>query len=161
MRSLSNVISEGTVYSLCQIDSKLSVVYMQIVLDKPPNYAAIVERFPFVAAAKGVYFCWGDRIFNPDGVPIPEAILTHEQVHSVRQGGQPERWWASYLESAEFRLNEELPAHVAEYWWWRDRVKDRNKLAAHLAQIAGRLASPLYGSLIPLGDAMRKIRTWR
>ena len=143
------------------IGGRFETVMMQISWARPPNYDAIVARFPLVAGQKGVFFCYGNTIHNPDMVKIPDPILVHEQVHSVRQGGDPEKWWRSYLEDDRFRLNEELPAHIAEYWWWKERTKDRNKLAPHLAVIAGRLSSPLYGNMISLSQAMQAIRSFK
>lgn len=134
---------------------------MRIAISNPPNLAEVVARFPHVAKEKAVLFCYGDTIYNPSGVQIHPSILVHEQVHSVRQAGEPERWWARYLEDDRFRLNEELPAHIAEYWWWKERTKNRDKLAPHLALISGRLASPLYGNMISLSDAMRAIRSFK
>lgn len=134
---------------------------MRIITARPPNYAAIVEAIPSVAkmVQRGVLFCYGDAIYNPANVVIHPSILRHEGVHSVRQGGDPERWWRDYLADPKFRFAEELPAHVAEYWWHKEREKNRDRLARQLAIIAARLASPLYGGLVTPGEAMRRIRT--
>lgn len=113
--------------------------------ERPPNFDRIVEVFPF-AIKPGVIFAYGPDIYNPSGVEIPPALVSHELVHQTRQLAQrgPEVWWERYLSENEFRYFEELLAHAEEY---RAQVKafmDRNLRAMLLTSTARRLVAPLY-----------------
>lgn len=100
---------------------------------------------------RGIIFSWGaDRIYNPDGVVVGPDLLAHEAVHGERQGTNPasiRQWWVRYLDDPQFRLQEELPAHVCEYQWWLQNGTRPERRRA-LKEIAYRLSSPLYGRLI-------------
>jgi hypothetical protein len=131
---------------------------MKVVTTFPPNYREVNAAFN--VRGKPVIFCYGDRIYDPEHTGVGPDLVAHEQVHSVRQGHDPAAWWKHYIESPEFRLAEEIPAHQAEYQFWAQRtcagapVKGfRSELAFHHLWIAKRLASPLYGSLISLTEA--------
>ena len=120
---------------------------MKIDNSQPPIIDAIDKVF-HVRDKKGVIFCWGDTIFNPSGIIIPEELLIHEQVHSVRQLlNGPEKWWEDYLQDVEFRLHEEIPAHQAEWRSYMSSHKDRNAQFKYLSAISLRLSGPLYGNL--------------
>lgn len=135
---------------------------MKVVYGPPPNFEEIVAVFP-QAARHGVLFCWGDRIYAPGPAsPIGREFLAHEQVHCDRQGREVESWWRRYLSDPVFRLEEELPAHVAEFKSLREQHRDRwvsgramrRTFAAHVAR---KLAAPLYGSMISVDDAKKAI----
>ena len=51
-------------------------------------------------------------------------------------------WWENYIRDAEFRYNEELLAHAAEFKMYR--YEDRNASARLLLTTALRLIAPLY-----------------
>ena len=130
---------------------------MEIVIDRPPNYDAIVAVFPF-ARRDGVIFTYGTKIYNPSGAAISGALKCHESVHSQSQlMGTPQEWWERYLAEPLFRLEEELIAHRAEYRAFRGWTPDRNAVARELHAIAQRLAGPLYGGLITYAAARRMI----
>ena len=130
---------------------------MNIVAGTPPNFEAIVARFP-AARRRGVIFTWGDTVYV-NGVPeLPSQLKAHEAVHIDQQRrlwGGPERWWALYLDNPTFRLDQELQAHRAEYRTLKQL--DRNAAARSLTFIAERLASPLYGGMITVREAKRMI----
>jgi hypothetical protein len=113
----------------------------------PPDYAAINRAFK--VRGKPVIFCYGDTIYNPGRIKVPERLIAHESVHSRHQQGMggPEVWWQRYIDDPQFRLIEEIPAHRAEY-----RVAPE-----FLDDIARRLASPLYGSLVDFEKARQII----
>ena len=134
---------------------------MRIVQALPPNFDAIATVFPHVRG-KPVFFAWGDRIFNPAGVVIPDEIKAHEAVHGKRQGHDVAGWWKRYLEDPVFRLAEEIPAHQAEFRHVASlRGADdplpgfRSRREFHRQAIALRLSSKLYGNLISLSAAKR------
>lgn len=120
----------------------------------PPIFEEIVRVFPF-AKAQNVIFSWGDIIYAriPDLHP---AILVHEGVHGGRQTDILD-WWARYMVDPAFRLAEEIPAHIAEYAWWKAHG-NRHERRAALVIIAKRLASPLYGSMTTRSHAETILR---
>lgn len=122
---------------------------------QPPYYDKICAAFP-VAAGLGVIFSWGDKVYipKPKGENWSDALRAHEAVHGERQvkiGVEP--WWDLYIANAEFRLQEEIPAHIAEYVEFYRNEKSRNYRRTMLHSIASRLASPLYGRLIRYDQA--------
>lgn len=148
-----------------------------VVIDNPPNIEKILAVFP-TAKQPGVLFSWGDKIYNPSGYPIPIPLLDHEAVHGYRQGGgdgsgavlggddftgtgcttTPELWWKAYLESPEFRLEEELVAHQAEYQSYCKFIKDREQRNRFLHRTALRLSGPLYNRMISYMDARKALQ---
>jgi hypothetical protein len=138
---------------------------VRILRDRPPNYAAIVAAFPVLAHRRGILFCYGDAIHNPDGITVTPALHAHEAAHAERQRGlftdlgpdAPEGWWSHYLANPQFRLGEELIAHRAEWAHFLNEGHGRKERRAYLAQIASRLASPLYGGLVTSAQAKRMI----
>lgn len=130
---------------------------LRIVAEPPPNFDAICEAFPAAKDAP-VVFCYGDVLYNPKGLKIEHWLMAHELVHSARQKGDPAGWWERYCEDPMFRLKEELQAHKAEYAYISLGVKDRNQRARLLNITARRLASPLYGGIIPVQDALLLLR---
>lgn len=130
---------------------------MQIVRAYPPNIAKIAAAFPQATTYKHVFFCYGDTIFNPSGAGISEALLAHEAVHSERQGDNPDLWWDRYIADPEFRLAEELAAHVEEYIV-HTRGYSRPMRRRVLTDIAEKLADPIYGSLVSIEKAKKLIQ---
>lgn len=132
---------------------------MNIILGVPPMFDQIVRAFP-EAKDHGVIFSWGNAIYNPDGVLLPAELLAHEAVHRSRQGlteAGIRRWWEFYIKSPEFRLEEEIPAHRAEYRKFCQRNKNRELRPQFLDQVVERLSGPLYGNLISARDARKAI----
>lgn len=118
----------------------------------PPMFRQINAAFR--VRGKPVLFCWGDTIYNPAGITIHPSIRAHEAVHVQQQAGiDPELWWKRYIDDKGFRLDQEIPAHRAEYQWWVN-CSDEWDLSA-LDRVAARLCSPLYGSLIGHEEARR------
>lgn len=131
---------------------------MKIVVGYPPLYDRIKARFPHIVGRE-VFFCWGDSIFNPTNAVIPPELIEHECVHMAQQRESgPEAWWIQYIDDASFRLAQEIPAHRAEFlrkieMYGGNRANRRK----YLSQIAKRLSSPLYGSMISLEGAKKVI----
>lgn len=129
-----------------------------IKLERPPNYEQILAVFPG-ASGHGVLFAYGEDIYNPSAVHIPQFLLAHEYRHCARQWQQVDAWWEKYLTDPEFRYGEELLAHVEEYVAQAKHVSDRNLRAKLQTQTARRLIAPLYNYTPPrtLAQAMRDI----
>jgi hypothetical protein len=125
-----------------------------IIVDRPPNFEQIRAAFPN-AGSPGVLFAHGDHIYNPSGAVVPAALIAHEEVHlnrqrsagptpgSTTQWSGPDLWWQRYIEDSEFRYNEELLAHAAEFKTQKS-ANDRNFGARLLMATALRLVAPLY-----------------
>ncbi len=127
---------------------------MKISTEFPPNYEVLKAKFN---PGKSAIFTYGDTIYNPSGGVLTPELLAHEAVHIRQQAEGVEAWWVRYMEDAQFRLEQELEAHRIEYQAFCARVKDRNKRAVFLSQIATRLASPMYGRVITSREASRLI----
>jgi len=132
---------------------------MEIIIDRPPIYDRAAKVFPLQGRE---IFAWEDKIYNPGGFVIPEWLKAHELVHSRQQMDDTghfsaEAWWDRYLVDTEFRFQEELEAHVAEFRSYKQHNRDRNKQLQYKRVVAKKLAAPLYGSMITAFDAMRRI----
>lgn len=134
-----------------------------MVYENPPNIDQIDAAFGI--RGQRVLFAYGDRIYNPTRFAVPPQLIAHEMVHGRRQGlraSDIERWWERYIADAGFRLEEELPAHIAEFEKaceveaprWHSQRNMRRMMAAVTAR---RLAAPLYGNLISIDDAKKAI----
>ena len=123
---------------------------MRIVKDYPPMIDEIDAAFN--VRGKGIIFAWGDTIFNPAWHDIPPSLIAHEQVHGRRQGADVRGWWLKYIDDPQFRLEEEIHAHRAEYQHIA-RNGNRPERRRGLKLIASRLSSPLYGKMITLKQA--------
>lgn len=128
---------------------------MRLVRAWPPNIDLI--RATFQLEGTKPIFAFGDIVYNPYGVPFGPELQVHEAVHGRRQlkiGSDV--WWDRYCADADFRLDEELPAHKAEYW----RLCRGASLAGKrdvLEYVAKRLAAPIYNwkGTVTEADALR------
>ena len=126
-----------------------------VVNEFPPNIEEVRKKFPLKG---GEIFAWDGIIYHPRGGRLPPELIEHEKVHFAQQGGNPEVWWSRYLsDDDEWRLEQELEAHIVEYRTYCRYNRDRNKRMRYLHMIARRLASPMYGGLITTGEARRRI----
>lgn len=128
---------------------------MRIICERPPNFDDIVKVFP-MADNPGIIFAYWNTIYNPSGGEIPIPLKKHEAVHCVRQGETEAgtiEWWDKYLKDIEFRYEEELLAHRAEYQSCVDLAPHRNARRKALKHIASKLASPLYGPMVTVKKA--------
>jgi len=127
--------------------------------ERPPNFDQIAAAFPG-AAGHGILFAYGEDIYNPSAVYIPQHLLAHEHRHCARQfAHRAEDWWEKYLTDPEFRYGEELLAHVDEYRALCATTRDRNQRAKLSMRTAARLVAPLYNYQPPrsLRQAQRDI----
>lgn len=132
---------------------------MKIVNEKPPIWVNVCAAFNINPVR--VLFTYGDTIYNPDGVDIPDHIIVHEEVHEKQQakeGMTPELWWGKFLRDTEFRLDQESEAYGVQYAFFCKHRKDRNERNRFLRGLAGSLSGPLYGNSIGLIEAMQLIR---
>lgn len=129
---------------------------MKILIERPPLWDEIDATFH--VAGKPVIFAFGGIIFNPENAKVTKELVAHEEIHGRRQGPTAElcfAWWRRYMKDQGFRLQEEIPAHQAEYKAYCKRHGSGRQKA--LEHIASKLASPLYGNLISIPQAFRII----
>lgn len=117
---------------------------------RPPNFDEIKKFFP-LDNFKGAIFAYAPNIYNPSGVELPKELIEHERVHIQRQNeheGGAKGWWDDYLNDEQFRFNEELLAHRAEYQTFLMLKQPARELRRKaLKMISKRLASALYGKM--------------
>jgi hypothetical protein len=120
---------------------------LTVVDARPPNFDKIVAVLP-EADKPGVMFAYGGKVYFPGGKgPLTRELNDHEAVHLERQKHQGlDSWWEQYLTDVNFRYNEELLAHRAEYRTFCKRHINPIKRHQFLRQIAKRLASSLYAA---------------
>lgn len=117
----------------------------------PPNIDAIDAEFK--VRGKPIIYAFGDKIYAPFSDSISPALMAHEKVHCERQIGNVKEWWDRYIADRDFRLAEEIPAHIAEFNHLCQQYPNRNQRRRHLAVIAHKLSAPLYGSLLSKHEA--------
>ena len=122
----------------------------------PPNWIDIAKVFP-IKGRQGIVYAYGDRIYNPSGITIEPWILDHETEHCKRQNEMGTgAWWDAYILNTKFRLKEEVLAHRAEYASYR-MGHSQKATYDYLRWMAHRLASPIYGHMVPEDEAKRLI----
>jgi len=129
-----------------------------IIIEKPPVYDRIIKAG--LQPRKGTIYTYGDNIYNPDNIAIPLYLTVHEGVHIKQQAKiGKDKWWDKYLEDdREFMLSQELEAYGKQYKLMCSYIKDRNEQARLLLDIAMTLASPMYGSVISVSEAIKKLK---
>jgi hypothetical protein len=133
-----------------------------VVAELPPNIAEIEKVFPGVgkrARWHGIYFCYGNTIYNPRGLPIDVQLLAHEATHCAQQiAVGADEWWRKYLADPQFRFDQELEAHRVEFEAYRHYVNDSRPFRRrYLAAISERLSGPLYGRMVTKAEAKQAI----
>lgn len=132
---------------------------MKISTNKPPIWSDAKEAFKFDEAR--TVFTYGDTLYNPAGVIIPDHLMIHEMVHEGQQQGDEnvaKIWWKRYIKDPQFRVEQELEAYGAQYAYICGIIKDKNARFRTLHQLAVDLAGPMYGKCISYTDAINKIR---
>lgn len=130
--------------------------------ERPPIWREVVAKFRIDPDA--VFYAWGNTIYNPGRLKLTPSLIAHEGVHGLRQLGMGvEAWWRRYLDDDGFRLNEEIPAHRAEWFRFERDSKmpgvpnPRTQRRWELKQIAKRLSGPMYGGMVTYAEAKRLI----
>ena len=129
---------------------------MEIIRDFPPIWDEIKAAFPVIG--KPVIFAWSQWIYNPTGIHIDASLLAHEMMHGQQQGDDPLGWWHRYIDDARFRLDQEIPAHQAEYLAAMQISSNRHSRRTREKMIARRLSGPLYGGLITTASARKLLK---
>lgn len=131
---------------------------IEIVIGYPPNYDKIAARFDI--ASKPVVFSYDGKLYNPLAGNVAMHLMKHEMVHAEQQikiGGS-ELWWNKYLVDKDFRFNQEVEAYGVQYKYFCSLKSDQFKQRVFLNKIAGDLASPIYGSICTVDEAISVIK---
>lgn len=123
--------------------------------DIPDIYYKCKEKFG-VDWDKGVIFTYGPMIYCKYELSL--AKMVHENVHVYQQGEDPKAWWEKYFEDVSFRLNQEVEAYRAEAKFVKSNIKDRNKAARLINQMAVDLSSSMYGNICTMNEARNLIK---
>lgn len=125
--------------------------------ERPPNFSAIAAKFP-LAYGQGVIFAYAPYIYSPHTLVLPVSLIAHENVHIERQKAiGVELWWQRYIDDVEFRFEEELLAHRAEYISLKELAPSRQGRRAALKIVGAKLSQPLYGRMVTAAKAMQMI----
>lgn len=135
-----------------------------MVFDYPPNIDKI-DAILHSREREDVIYTYGWAIYNPNRILVSEALIAHEYAHAVSQDkfeGGPEAWWDKYLSDADFRYQEELDGHAAEYFTiCGPGEPDRERVGKVLYITAMRVSSKLYGHNKTLQQAIKDLKARR
>lgn len=134
---------------------------MKVVNSEPPEWIMKGCLDKFRVSVENTVWTYGDTIFAPgDDRTLPDHIIAHESQHGVQQAayeGGKDAWWCEFLANPCFRLEQETEAYGAQYRFFCEHVKDRNRRALFLMQIAGHLSGPLYQVAVTNAQARQMI----
>ena len=147
---------------------------MKVLNEKPPEWIMQGCMSQFRVNVERTFWTYGDTIYNPGNIDIPDHIMAHEEQHGRQQeayigyhpddrpmGGEPslegkDAWWREYLSNPRFRLEQEAEAYGEQHKFFCDRKKDRNQRERFVRVLAGQLSGPLY-QLSVTGEQARAI----
>ena len=132
---------------------------MNVKEEYPPNYDEVVMHFPAVAK-RNVIFTYGRVIYNPKKINLTAALVTHEELHALRQtsdGMTPSLWWHKYFNDMDFRLGEEALAHHVE-WMVMSKTLSRSMRRKALDIVARKLSAPIYGPMVTKQRAKKMLK---
>jgi len=139
--------------------TKEKIVFgVKVIHDYPPVWNNVCLTFNIIP--KNVIFAYGDCIYNPDDIDLPEFLVKHEQVHFKQQGGTQEGamlWWGKYLRDPEFRIEQEVEAYGVQLREMRKLTKNREEWTKMLWNLAKSCSGPLYNNAITHTEAMKRI----
>lgn len=132
---------------------------MKILEENPPNNLRETIASFGMLPHNGVIYTYGDTIYNPSGIDLPDHLITHEETHCGQQGTDPDAWWDRYLQDQYFRIEQETAAYARQFAKICTRVRDRNQRNRILLDLSRILAGPVYGNVISKDAAFRAIKT--
>ncbi len=131
---------------------------MKMSFEKPPIWEECNKAFKLTG---NEIFTFGDVLFNPAKLEIPDHLLVHEEVHAFQQQHDEHVaiiWWKRFIADPKFRIEQETEAYQAQYKFICSKVKDKNARFRNLHMLASQLAGDMYGRAISYTDATRRIR---
>lgn len=131
---------------------------MIILNQDPPNLDEIKKRMD---PGPGTFYCFGDTIYNPDGIDIPQDIVHHEAVHSQQQGTNVEEWWKRYLDDPRFRFEQELEAFGEQVLFAAEKNPGQvEAIRTMISKITSILSGPQYGRILSFGEVEVKLKRY-
>lgn len=127
---------------------------MKVVNKYPPNWQEIKTSLDYTNTT---IFAYGDTIYNPFNVEIPEDIHFHETIHQQQQQNNPDWWWKRYLIDKDFRLEQELEAYTEQCKYVKNLYGNKG-FKDCLEECATNLSSSLYGNIATKAQAETLIR---
>ena len=124
--------------------------------EKPPVWDKLVKAFGVEWGT--ICVAYDKDIYCGDKANLSTDVIVHESVHLARQEKDPVQWWENYMKNKELRFTEELVAYHTQYDYLKNNVKDRNRLARYLFNLARDLSGPMYGNVVSHSEAMRLIK---
>lgn len=107
---------------------------------------------------ENVVFTYGDIIYCPSGMEIPEYLMKHEEIHCNQQGNDPKGWWKKYIDDVYFRIKEESESYAHQYAFICSYIHDRNNRSLILSGLAAILSGPTYGKVMEKSAAYTSIK---
>lgn len=132
---------------------------MKFSYEKPPVWDDAFKVFGFDPS--NTVFTYGDVLYNPGRIEIPDHLLVHEETHAQQQQYNDtvaKIWWQRYIADPVFRVDQEVEAYGAQYNFICHKVKDKNARFRNLHMMAQWLSGEMYGSAVSYTDALRRIR---
>lgn len=128
--------------------------------EKPPKHIWDKVHEVFEVNDSETIYTYGNVIYNPAELTLPEEIIEHERVHMGQQKsmGGPDAWWELYFVDKNFRYDQEVDAYGKQLAVFYTKNADRNARFRHNHMLASFLASPLYKTDIGTFKAQRDIR---
>lgn len=134
---------------------------VKILIERPPVWDSVCLAFNILP--KNIIFAYGDVIYNPDNVDLPDHIIEHEKIHLKQHNHNNDDaalWWGKYLREPDFRVDQEAQAYAIQYLYISQFQKDRNKRSRILWDFARILSGPLYNNAINHADATKLIKKY-
>lgn len=113
---------------------------------KPPVYDNCVAAFQINPRT---IFTYGDTIYNPFKLHLPEDLIEHEKVHMAQHNhndADAAIWWGKYLRDPKFRFEQEAEAYKRQWQVFQRLQSDRNAQTRFLEAIVGFLSGPVYAN---------------
>lgn len=124
--------------------------------EKPPIYDTLSGKFG-VDWDKGVIIAYDGIIYSKE-TPPPQKII-HENIHLKEQDRiGNDAWWRLYLESTEFRKEQEILAYKAEADFIKKYVKHKEAKGLMLLELSKIMASSMYGNMMTEREAYLLIK---
>jgi len=131
---------------------------MKIKLNRPLIWPLVRVFFPGAKWGQ-VVVTWGDTVYTPGA--IGDDLKAHEAVHTIQQKNSKLYglyWWARYIFSPKFRIEQEIPAHQMQYEVICKVFKDRNRRERVRRQLALFLSSKIYNNMLTFDEAYKLLK---
>lgn len=123
---------------------------------KPEIYQVLHDKFG-VDWDNGLIIAYDGKIHCKE-IPQAQKII-HESIHLNRQKEiGNEVWWRLYIESEQFRLDEEILAYLEEAKFLKKNIKNREHLFRYIRELADNMSSGIYGRIVTREQAIKILK---